>query len=420
MNTIKEKDLVIVQKGSFFKACRVSVNKPQRFGRNGESQALINLEKGIGHVFGTSFKLVRGSKKCYSLEVHGEESEGFDLDVESGIDNRNIFDDGQSQSLSKSDIKQLVESGVSGDEVIQTLAQNNKTFTSKTKYSQEKYVSKKLRKYDEIITLHRPSMRLLLHMYYSQDPLRISNLRIDTLSQMVAYANVQSGGRYAVYEAGMQGLVSAALLSQIGTLGSLVHIYSGSYPHKEAVELLEFSTEELLTMSFIGADNLPLLHESNIEEETKMENGDLPSVSKDEKVEKINEPELVAVNEKEEIAGSVKGRKFVRSRVEDIKLSTSVLRSGVHGLIVACRQHPSSITLALLPYLLPGHSFVIFSPYKETLMDIFMDLKNENCVNIRLVENWLRNYQVLPQRTHPEVNMSGGGGYLLTGWKVSK
>lgn len=43
--------------------------------------------------------------------------------------------------------------------------------------------------------------------------------------------------------------------------------------NREAVELLEFSTEELLTMSFIGADNLPLLHESNIEEETKMENG---------------------------------------------------------------------------------------------------------------------------------------------------
>lgn len=48
-----------------------------------------------------------------------------------------------------------------------------------------------------------------------------------------------------------------------------------------------------------------------------------------------------------------------------------------------------------------------------------MDLKVQNCINIRLIENWLRNYQVLPDRTHPEVSMSGGGGYLLTGWKVA-
>ena len=28
---------------------------------------------------------------------------------------------------------------------------------------------------------------------------------------------------------------------------------------------------------------------------------------------------------------------------------------------------------------------------------------------------WLRNYQILPERSHPEVLMSCGGGYILSG-----
>lgn len=39
-------------------------------------------------------------------------------------------------------------------------------------------------------------------------------------------------------------------------------------------------------------------------------------------------------------------------------------------------------------------------------------------VQLVLCDNWLREYQVLPNRTHPLVNMSGTGGYLLSGVKV--
>lgn len=39
-------------------------------------------------------------------------------------------------------------------------------------------------------------------------------------------------------------------------------------------------------------------------------------------------------------------------------------------------------------------------------------------VQLQLSETWMREYQVLPQRTHPLMTMSGTGGYLLTGYKV--
>ena len=34
-------------------------------------------------------------------------------------------------------------------------------------------------------------------------------------------------------------------------------------------------------------------------------------------------------------------------------------------------------------------------------------------VNVSVTESWLRRYQVLPARTHPEMNTSASGGYIL-------
>lgn len=48
-------------------------------------------------------------------------------------------------------------------------------------------------------------------------------------------------------------------------------------------------------------------------------------------------------------------------------------------------------------------------------------LKSERSfVNVRLSSTWYREFQVLPQRTRPENNMSGTGGYLLSGIKISE
>ena len=39
-------------------------------------------------------------------------------------------------------------------------------------------------------------------------------------------------------------------------------------------------------------------------------------------------------------------------------------------------------------------------------------------VNVELMELWMREYQVLPARTHPLMNMDASSGYLLSGTKV--
>ncbi len=45
------------------------------------------------------------------------------------------------------------------------------------------------------------------------------------------------------------------------------------------------------------------------------------------------------------------------------------------GLIIACRQHPTALLLALMPYLAPSRPWVVFGPYKEPLLDAYMRAK---------------------------------------------
>jgi hypothetical protein len=43
-----------------------------------------------------------------------------------------------------------------------------------------------------------------------------------------------------------------------------------------------------------------------------------------------------------------------------------------------------------------------------------------HAINLRLSDTWAREYQVLPGRTHPKMDMSQSGGFLLTGIKLDE
>lgn len=49
-------------------------------------------------------------------------------------------------------------------------------------------------------------------------------------------------------------------------------------------------------------------------------------------------------------------------------------------------------------------------------MDCYVWAKEKGVgCNVHLVDNWFRNMQVETERTHPEINMSPSGGFLLFG-----
>lgn len=89
------------------------------------------------------------------------------------------------------------------------------------------------------------------------------------------------------------------------------------------------------------------------------------------------------------------------------------------GLVIAAKEHPSNILQALLPFMKPSRPIVVYSQSKELLLELYVELKScSNVTNLHLTSNWLRHYQILPNRTHPEVNMNGNSGYLLTGYSI--
>ena len=117
---------------------------------------------------------------------------------------------------------------MAGQQIVEKLIENSETFQQKTKFSQAKFLKKKAKKYHHYIMVRKPSIRLLMEIHYTADPMKLLNLRIDTLAQILHAANVRSGGKFIVYETGAQGIVVAAMLERLGSHGRLTHIYQVS------------------------------------------------------------------------------------------------------------------------------------------------------------------------------------------------
>jgi len=89
------------------------------------------------------------------------------------------------------------------------------------------------------------------------------------------------------------------------------------------------------------------------------------------------------------------------------------------ALIVASDYDPFSILEKLVPYLAGSSSIVVQSPHVQILSELHTKLRalpGYLCPSV--TEVWLRRYQVLPGRTHPTMNTSGTGGFILHAIKV--
>jgi hypothetical protein len=99
----------------------------------------------------------------------------------------------------------------------------------------------------------------------------------------------------------------------------------------------------------------------------------------------------------------------------------SWLEAGSDCLLVASRFDPLSLLVRLLPMLKPGRPFAVHCEFLAPLTDAMFALRKADgaVLNLVLTESWLREYQVLPARTHPNMSMSASGGYVLSGTVVA-
>lgn len=469
-NNVKVGDYIIIQRQNYTKLHKVTLKGIVMLGKD-------QLELGpiIGRPVWKTYKMEpkKNGKRVFVLkECENYESlaEQLKKDVSSGTDNRNIFDDGRSQLLSTEEIMSFRTSGMSGQAIVGQLIENSKTFRDKTEYSQEKYLKKKEKKYFEYITIRWPTIRLISEIMYRIDPVKIMGLRMDTLSQILTIVGIHSHGTYMVYESGCQGLVAAAMLNNISIGGRLVHIHPGNLPQKQAILAMNYDHYKMSCLISVNIYSLlrkllqensasnenndevnkkvnviyesflsesenddkvvkneedpsnDVIHtEENVIIETNSGNGRLvldSSKKGDEEVLEKKEITLNIVNERKRKHSDTdeSTSKKPRWELETEKAADFLRLSKADGLVIISREHPANILTALLPYVAPSRPFIVFCPYREPLLEIYLQLKRKNStVGLRVTETWLRSHQILPSRTHPDVLMSGSGGYLLTG-----
>jgi tRNA (adenine-N(1)-)-methyltransferase non-catalytic subunit len=116
-----------------------------------------------------------------------------------------------------------------------------------------------------------------------------------------------------------------------------------------------------------------------------------------------------------------KARLLKRKTASDalFNLREELFSGEFEGLFVASVYDPLSILGKLFSYLGGSASVVVYSPHLQVMSDLHATLRTDpRYLAPSISESWLRQYQVLPGRTHPMMTTSGGGGYLLHAIKV--
>lgn len=426
-NLIKKGDYVIIRKENFMKVHKVGENSIFTIAKDEVDTSSI-----IGKPFWTTFEIVP-SKKCETINTLQPVTKAETLDklrfdsLKSGVDNRLINDNGTSQQLSKENILDLRKAGKSGKEIVQTLIENSTSFTTKTEYSQEKYIRKKGKKYFQYLTISRPTIELLQEIYYRQDFFKINSIRMDTLAQILSYSDVKSDGVHLLYDSGSLGLTAASILNRIGvnTSGYLINLYPGNEPQNTIIKAMNFPSELLNRLINISMKNFIQGKENTVNislnESKKLE---LPESNTEEQ----STSECHSVNiDSSEISVQENPRKRKPSINADVDMvpqkktkicAINLLNNNkADVLIVVAKEHPLNIVESLIHLVNKSRPFVIFHTNREPLQDTYVVLKQKyRVVNLKLFTNFLRSYQVLTDRTHPDIMTNSSNGYLLTGY----
>lgn len=210
-----------------------------------------------------------------------------------------------------------------------------------------------------------------------------------------------------LYETGCSGIAAAAIIDRLGSNGTIIHVHPGNSEHpSHAVLSLNLKKEQLDQLISIDIHKLSLKNTKQNESEETV-------------IEKIVDDEKVTLGKRKLEEPNIGWRK--KRKEENEERAIEILKEKkADALLIVGREHPSNIFKKLIRYVEISRPFVIYCSIREPLQEMFCELKSRSdVIALRLTESWLRGYQVLPDRTHPDINISGSGGFLLSGIVVT-
>ncbi|CAD5321482.1 unnamed protein product [Arabidopsis thaliana] len=223
------------------------------------------------------------------------------------------------------------------------------------------------------------------------------------------------------------GLVTGAVAERLGGTGYVCNTYKGSSPYPvEMVRMFNFSDKVLKRIVQSSINELSSAKtastEGNNQQEgvCKAENNINETATSDVMVEEISvttEAGVVdiVVPESKVIKAAKAGAKASKETIEMWQ------ENGFSSLIMAAQdQDPWIVAKDVLPLLSYSAPFAIYHQYLQPLATCMHKLQQgKMAINLQITEPWLREYQVLPSRSHPHMQMSSFGGYVLSGIRIS-
>lgn len=348
-------------------------------------------------------------------------------------DNRSLIDNNTAQSLTGEDIEDMRRQGAKGDEIIEALIANSATFDKKTSFSQEKYRLKKQKKYAPKVLIRRPVARSICEAYFMKHPLKIGFLRVDTLSLLLSMANVSSNSDILVVDM-VGGLLTGAVAERLGGTGFVCNSYLGKAPSMDIVRIFNLSDEICKRIVRSSISDLLSQKESS-QQNPKHDDGSVESQLNNQMCASVSMEEISHSSENgisdlgADNAENIESSTFPALRAckaikAGEKASQEIIDSwkenGFSSLIIAAPDLDTwTLIKDLLPLLSNSAPFAIYHQYLQPLATCMHNLQLEKmAIGLQITEPWLREYQVLPSRTHPCMQMSAFGGYILSGTKI--
>ena len=365
---------------------------------------------------------------------NGDDDEALTTDtttpsIDQSRDNRHIQDDNTSQALDQTALLQMRQTVTDGSAIVKEIIANSATFALKTDFSQAKYIQKKQLKYQPRCRITRCTAATVCEALYVKDAKKFLNMRQDTLGQILSYANITAGAQVLVWES-LWGLVTGAVAERMGGYGRIFSVYTTATPtHNEIVGRFNLNFWEQSTIKWVHSGDVfqpkergGAKKEEALEEDVEAQDRDAikwPCTLQDHTFQYLT---TFQSKQRQLEFLAKRSARFARKLTRD---SPDEVKGWLHerkcdSLILALKKYDSAETLlALLHHLSPSCPFVVYSEFMEPLTAAFRAVQ-PYAVNLRLSDTWAREYQVLPGRTHPKMDMSQSGGFLLTGIKLDE